>query len=372
MVLAPEHPFVERLTQPEQAAAVKAYVEQACAQERPRPHRSGQRQDGRVHRLVRGESRQSRPVPIWIADYVLASYGTGAIMAVPAGDTRDFEFAVKFNLPIVPVIDPGDNKSVKREAVLAGKEVFTEEGTAINSGEYDGLATAEMKAEDHSRSRQARHGPPGGQLQAARLALQPAALLGRAVSDPARTGRRRQANRADAHGRCQRAAGRTCPTWPTSIRTAVPNRRWKSARGMALPGDRRQALQARNEHHAAVGRLVLVLPAVSGSEKRAGADRPGRGKSLDAGRHLHRRGRARGAAPAVRAVLAQGAVRPRLCQHGRAVSEAGQPGHDPGRDGTDRLSDRKRPVDQRRAGGGRRRRQGRTTKPRASRSAPCG
>ncbi len=87
----------------------------------------------------------SRPVPIWIADYVLASYGTGAIMAVPAGDTRDFEFALKFNLPIVPVIDPGENKTVNRDAVLAGKEVFTEEGTAINSGEYDGMPTAEMK-----------------------------------------------------------------------------------------------------------------------------------------------------------------------------------------------------------------------------------
>ena len=87
----------------------------------------------------------NRPVPIWIADYVLASYGTGAIMAVPAHDTRDYEFARQFDLPIVPVVDPGEAPGVNRAAVLDGSAVFTGEGTAINSGEYDGLPTAEFK-----------------------------------------------------------------------------------------------------------------------------------------------------------------------------------------------------------------------------------
>jgi hypothetical protein len=69
------------------------------AQERPRAHRSRQGQDRRLHRRLRRQPGQRREVPIWIADYVLASYGTGAIMAVPAHDERDFAFATKFGIP---------------------------------------------------------------------------------------------------------------------------------------------------------------------------------------------------------------------------------------------------------------------------------
>ncbi|MCG8447983.1 MAG: leucine--tRNA ligase, partial [Pirellulales bacterium] len=83
---------------------------------------------------------------IWVADYVLASYGTGAIMAVPAHDERDFEFARQFDIPIKAVVDPGDKvPENEREKILAGEQVFTETGTAINSGQYDGLSTAEFK-----------------------------------------------------------------------------------------------------------------------------------------------------------------------------------------------------------------------------------
>jgi leucyl-tRNA synthetase len=84
-------------------------------------------------------------VPIWVADYVLASYGTGAIMAVPAHDTRDFEFARQFNLPIVPVVDPGA-EAANRNEVLAGEAVFAGEGISINSSSYDGTPTAEFKS----------------------------------------------------------------------------------------------------------------------------------------------------------------------------------------------------------------------------------
>jgi leucyl-tRNA synthetase len=76
-------------------------------------------------------------IPIWIADYVLASYGTGAIMAVPAHDERDFEFAKKFNLPILQVVQPLDAKT--------DWQGFTDDGTAVNSGFLDGLATVEAK-----------------------------------------------------------------------------------------------------------------------------------------------------------------------------------------------------------------------------------
>ena len=77
-------------------------------------------------------------IPIWIADYVLASYGTGAIMAVPAHDTRDFEFAQKFNLPVIQVVQPNDAKTAWQG--------FTDDGTSVNSGFLNGLPTAEAKA----------------------------------------------------------------------------------------------------------------------------------------------------------------------------------------------------------------------------------
>ena len=124
MVVAPEHPFVERLTTPEQAGGGRRLLRTGRAEERPRPDRSGQGQDRRVHRLLCDQSGQRRGrFPIWVADYVLISYGTGAIMAVPAHDTRDFEFAQQFDLPIIAVVDPGDNPEVDRDAVLAGRQV---------------------------------------------------------------------------------------------------------------------------------------------------------------------------------------------------------------------------------------------------------
>jgi len=82
-------------------------------------------------------------IPIWISDYVLISYGTGAIMAVPAHDERDFEFATKFNLLIIPVVEPPDSEQA--ELVKQGKLCFVGDGRAINSGQFDGLSTPEFK-----------------------------------------------------------------------------------------------------------------------------------------------------------------------------------------------------------------------------------
>ena len=147
MVVAPEHPLVGRLTQPAQADAVRAYCEQAT-------HKSDlDRTDLSKHKTgvftgsMAANPVNNRPVPIWVADYVLASYGTGAIMAVPAHDTRDHEFALQFELGVVPVVDPGQAvDAAQRETVLAGRDVFAGPGVAINSGPYDGLATADMQA----------------------------------------------------------------------------------------------------------------------------------------------------------------------------------------------------------------------------------
>ncbi len=145
MVLAPEHPFVTRLTRPEQAAAVQAYCERAARKSDLDRTDLAKEKTGVFTGSFAVNPVTSRPVPVWVADYVLASYGTGAIMAVPAHDTRDYEFAVEYSLPIVPVVDPPETAGVDRDAVLAGKAVFTGEGTAINSGPYNGLPTDQFK-----------------------------------------------------------------------------------------------------------------------------------------------------------------------------------------------------------------------------------
>jgi leucyl-tRNA synthetase len=145
MVIAPEHPFVERLTHPDRAAEVKAYCEQAASKSDLDRTELAKEKTGVFTGSFAANPVNNRPVPIWIADYVLATYGTGAIMAVPAHDTRDFEFAKKFDLPIVPVVDPGDKTDVDRAAVLAGDVLFTGLGIAVNSGVYDGTPTADFK-----------------------------------------------------------------------------------------------------------------------------------------------------------------------------------------------------------------------------------
>ncbi|ELP30631.1 leucine--tRNA ligase [Rhodopirellula baltica] len=145
MVVAPEHPLIDVLVKPEQKDEVDAYREKASFKS-DRERTDGDRaKTGVFTGSYAINPADGRSIPIWVADYVLAGYGTGAIMAVPAHDERDFEFAVAFDLPVIPVVDPpADHK--QREEILAGKACFAAEGIAINSGEYDGKTTAEFKA----------------------------------------------------------------------------------------------------------------------------------------------------------------------------------------------------------------------------------
>ncbi len=118
MVLAPEHPLVKRLSSPEQWEEVQAYILQAERQtdiqrEATDKDKSGVFTGGYAINPINGQR-----IPVWIADYVLMTYGTGAIMAVPAHDERDFAFALKFGLPILPVIARSDGKA--RSFVVAG------------------------------------------------------------------------------------------------------------------------------------------------------------------------------------------------------------------------------------------------------------
>jgi len=145
MVIAPEHPFVERLTTPQQKGAVDAYVQKAASKSDRERQEDTKTKTGVFTGSYAINPVNGKPVPIWVADYVLWGYGTGAIMAVPAHDERDFEFAQQFNLPIVAVVDPGDSEVVDRQAVLAGKQCSVEDGVSINSNGYNGLTTPDFK-----------------------------------------------------------------------------------------------------------------------------------------------------------------------------------------------------------------------------------
>ncbi len=138
MVLAPEHALVDGVTTAEQKAAVDAYCDQASKKSELErtdlaKDKSGVFTGGYATNPVNGAK-----IPIWIADYVMASYGTGAIMAVPAHDERDFEFAQKFSIPVIRVVADPSGKT-------ADGAVFSGEGTAVNSGFLDGLATKQAK-----------------------------------------------------------------------------------------------------------------------------------------------------------------------------------------------------------------------------------
>ena len=145
MVIAPEHAAVEALTTEDQAAVVKRYCDDAAIKS------DRDRQDDRTKKTGAFTGSYAinpvngKPVPIWIADYVLASYGTGAIMAVPAHDKRDFEFAKTYDLEISPVVKPPVDNKADAEQVATGEACFVGVGTAINSGEFDGLTTDEFK-----------------------------------------------------------------------------------------------------------------------------------------------------------------------------------------------------------------------------------
>ncbi|NBZ96483.1 MAG: leucine--tRNA ligase, partial [Proteobacteria bacterium] len=142
LVLAPEHPLVGKITSEAQRTAVEAYVKAVNAKsdlERTdlAKEKTGVFTGAHAVNPVNGEK-----IPVWIADYVLTGYGTGAIMAVPAHDERDHEFAVKFALPVIQVVrpdEPVDGSSVEKHVCFSG------EGTVFNSGILDGLHTPEAK-----------------------------------------------------------------------------------------------------------------------------------------------------------------------------------------------------------------------------------
>jgi leucyl-tRNA synthetase len=135
MVLAPEHPLVEKITTSEQKQQVNEYLTQTLRESDIQREATDKEKTGVFTGSFAVNPASGERIPIWIADYVLMTYGTGAIMAVPAHDQRDFEFARKFKLPIRVVIQPKDIATINPEEMTAA---IPASGVMVNSGELNG------------------------------------------------------------------------------------------------------------------------------------------------------------------------------------------------------------------------------------------
>src|SRR5699024_1573200 len=128
-VLAPEHPLIERITTPDHINEVHQYVQQCASKSDLERTELNKDKTGVFTGAYAINPVNDKKIPIYISDYVLAGYGTGAIMAVPAHDDRDWEFANKFGLEIIPVLEGGD----------VTKEAWTQDGNHINSDFLNGM-----------------------------------------------------------------------------------------------------------------------------------------------------------------------------------------------------------------------------------------
>ena len=139
MVLAPEHPLVEKLTTLDHQEAVEAYVQKTSHMSEIERQAEGKEKTGEFIGAYAVNPVNDERIPIWIADYVMMGYGTGAIMAVPWGDQRDFEFARKFGLEIIPVIRPEGQDEVDASIDAdSATEAYAGPGVVINSGPLEG------------------------------------------------------------------------------------------------------------------------------------------------------------------------------------------------------------------------------------------
>ncbi len=139
MVLSPEHPLVSQISTPAQKEAVAAYQKSVASKSDLERTDLAKEKSGVFTGAFAINPVNDQPIPVWIADYVLMGYGTGAIMAVPAHDERDFEFAQQFGLPVTEVVRAAN-------ATEGTADCFSGEGIVVNSGFLDGLTTAEAKA----------------------------------------------------------------------------------------------------------------------------------------------------------------------------------------------------------------------------------
>ena len=173
MVLAPEHSLVDALTTADQAAAIADYRVQAAAKDDFDRQNEGREKTGVFTGSYATNPLNGAQIPVWIADYVLMGYGTGAIMAVPSGDQRDFEFARKFGMDIVAIQQPADRTLTPARGATSWA---TPTRTAATRRSIS-LSPPSPRASTHQRWL-TQHGHGEAITYAARLAVQPAAVLG--------------------------------------------------------------------------------------------------------------------------------------------------------------------------------------------------
>jgi leucyl-tRNA synthetase len=135
MVIAPEHPLTESITMPDHEEIVRQYIKATSLKSDLDRTDLAKDKTGVFTGRFAINPVNRKPIPIWVADYVLTGYGTGAIMAVPAHDNRDFEFAKKFDLPITCIQDPDVTDTEQKKRILKGNECWTEDGKYINSAD---------------------------------------------------------------------------------------------------------------------------------------------------------------------------------------------------------------------------------------------
>ncbi len=158
VVLAPEHPLTARLTTPERRAEVEAFVDRMARTDAAERTGESAPKEGVFTGAHAVNPFDGEKVPVWIANFVLAEYGTGAVMSVPAHDQRDFEFARKYALPVRVVIEPAAGAPLPAGDVL--EKAFTEDGVLARSGAFTGLASADARRRMGAFAREKGFGEP--------------------------------------------------------------------------------------------------------------------------------------------------------------------------------------------------------------------
>ncbi len=320
MVLAPEHPLVDRVTSAAQRGVVEAYVRAAAAKDLV-ARKVGDREKTGV--FAGGHARNpatGEPVPVWIADYVLMEYGTGAIMAVPGHDERDFEFATRFGLEIVRVLAPADADPALHGVAPLHAETETDGYVLVNSGRFDGLSAeagkgaitewlagegkgkgvVQFRLHDWCISRQRYWGPPIPIIYCDACGAVPVPEEDLPVILPPI-----EDFRPD----------------DTGVSPLARHEEWYYVPCPVLRGPR----PARDRCVGHLPRLGLVLPALSQQRVRRPALRSGPDPDVVSGDHLHRWQRARGAAPAVLPFPGDGPARPGAARLRGAVHQVPGP-----------------------------------------------
>ncbi|MFE8600133.1 leucine--tRNA ligase [Archangium violaceum] len=158
VVLAPDHKLVAQVTTPAQRAEVDAFVKKMAAISKTDRTAEGATKEGVFTGAHAINPFTGQPVPIWIANFVLSDYGTGAVMSVPAHDERDFDFARKYTLPIKVVVQPATGDKLPQGDAL--EKASTEDGVLVDSGEYSGLPSAEARKKMGEKLRAEGRGEP--------------------------------------------------------------------------------------------------------------------------------------------------------------------------------------------------------------------